>query len=173
MIIEFEQIKSSATFKSGYLSNVQFLASKVNGDQDFSNLNLAGADITVTSTTKLNGATLRNTRISRATFSQIEETASYEDGLLVGCTFSKCDLTDGNFQRFNLTGCVFARCKYSGLLLQDAVISEASFIGSLNGLTRQQIDTTWNANKTGRNRQIPGLGRLGWPKQRNSGEWYE
>ncbi len=71
-------------------------------------------------------------------------TKSYAIGDLSGIKLSRCDLSNADLSRQLLVGARFWQCNFTDCNFEDTVISSAEFNDSCEGLTTDQIKSTWN-----------------------------
>ncbi|MFC1759586.1 pentapeptide repeat-containing protein [Planctomycetota bacterium] len=142
--IHFEQLQETLSYsKRRGLTDVEF--SGVKFFPDFSSLSLRRA--------KFYGVrddvSFADSDITDCSFAyqlnwqQLAKTKNAKRGDLTNMLFNKIDFEHADLSRMNLTGTDFSGSKFSGANLTDAVITKTDF-GNAEGLTRQQIESTWN-----------------------------
>ncbi len=139
------QLESTASYASGDLRGIDFTHNRMSG------WNLAGQDLTGArfrstwlTDTDFTGATIAGVSFnsSRLTRSQLESTASYANGQLMGITFgTKMDLSNCNFAGMDLTDLTFRTATLTGADFSGATIAGTGFFHT-EGFTQAQFEST-------------------------------
>jgi uncharacterized protein YjbI with pentapeptide repeats len=138
------QIESTLDYRNRYLFGVRF-AGQIKGTLDLSGMTLRESHFSLgASDIRFANAKLHACGFSAVEdFGRIAETKNYRIGDLINSHFSRVNFQDADLSRCNLSGCRFSRCKFAGALFDDAVISGTD-LGVGQGLTAEQIESTWN-----------------------------
>lgn len=147
--ITFEQLASTADFKRGELSCE--LGRPLDGEADFSGLNLRGARLPLSATAAVNftDAQIGDCWVgSGFTKENLYSTVDYKRGSVRRTVFSQCDFSGVDLSAMVLVESRFYLCDLKGANFNDAVITSVDFgEGAYNhstGLNADQIKSTWN-----------------------------
>ncbi|HUG70918.1 MAG TPA: pentapeptide repeat-containing protein [Pirellulaceae bacterium] len=147
--ITFEQLASTADFKRRELSCE--LGRSLDGEADFSRLNLRGARLPLSRTVVANftDAQISDCLVGRGfTKANLYSTADYKRGVIMRTVFLHCDFSGVDLSGMCLIESRFQLCDLKGANFEDAVITRVNFgDGSFDqstGLTADQIKSTWN-----------------------------
>jgi uncharacterized protein YjbI with pentapeptide repeats len=128
------------------LYGVNLLSGKVEGDCDFSGMQLSRFTFSARScdSVSFEGSRLSQSCLSHLTSEHLQQTASYREGDLAGLTFENSDLRGCDFSRFDLSGATFWKCNLDGVLFKDSVISRAEFAECIGDNLEADLQTSWN-----------------------------
>ncbi|MGB7347676.1 MAG: pentapeptide repeat-containing protein [Pirellulaceae bacterium] len=128
------------------LQGCELAAATFVGSIDFSGTDLIGGALSCDSKCEVN---FENAKINGfsvdATLngSNIASTQSFKDGNLSDLRVSKSDFSNTDFSGQVLVRAMFWKCDFTNCKFDDAVLTNASF-NECTGLTRKQIESTWN-----------------------------
>lgn len=157
--ITLVQLQSTASYKAGDLTHINFSYRKLDGwdfhNQNLSEANLGGASLKNTNFTQailsntlfwwnadcsgadFSQATVLNSYFQEATLSNVKFTQAN----LSNSYFSAAVLTGANFHQANLTGVYFALADVSNADFSDAILNGACFYGA-KGFTESQLKSS-------------------------------
>ncbi|WP_419195151.1 pentapeptide repeat-containing protein [Novipirellula herctigrandis] len=141
--IDLKRWSSAASFT---FSGVEFAGVEFSGPIDFSGRNLVGGALNSHSDFHVNFENAKiNGFVAKGGLdgANIHVTKSYKTGNLSEVRISTSDLSGADFSGQLLANSKFWRCDFTNCKFDDAVITASSF-KECTGLTREQIESTWN-----------------------------
>ena len=143
--VDVEQLESTKTFQRKSLYGVQFSRDEVDGKLSLVGCDIRNCRLYIQPKTDMHNARIEGAELHRLSFEQLKTTASYKLGLIPNAVFTRSDFSGGDFTGINLTGCRFLSCDFSNAKFDDAVISGVEIASKTRGLTKEQVQSTWNA----------------------------
>ncbi len=144
--IRFEQLTATKNFSEGNLHGTGFGGVTSPDKWELSGLDLTGARFNgsgLLNKADLSDAIIRDCDLRcEIDQRQLSSTRSYREGDLSRLRLWYANLKGLDFSGMCLSGCHFRHCDFTGVALDDAVISSAQFSDCL--ITVDQIKSTWN-----------------------------